>query len=267
MKNVLIPVDFGSEAINAVKALDIIKDWFNDSFSLTLMHCLGDTNSHLAFQIRKAEAMNRLIEFAHIQVTNYVMEGGVVDCKVRAERLEFLPQAFIESNNIDLVLMGTSGTSEEDILAKTNTGEHVTRHSGPYLIIPLEAKIKRLDQILICVDYEVDDMSKYDFVVELAKSNMAQIHVLHILRTDRELTLHQTRNKEELMAHLNFMGAEFHSYRCEQVVKGILDFATEFETDLICVIPRHNTFFERLFHVSITKMLAQLSKTPIYLNS
>ena len=266
MQNVLLPVDFGQQSIKAIQDLDTVKKWLKDHLNITLLHCINPSElTEANYPNKRDEAMGKLVEMSHKYIPKDVLNYGSVTCQVLDEKMEFIPQSFFNERDIDMVVLGTSGAEEDDVLSTSKSSEHVSRHKGTYLIIPESANVSALNRILICADYASEDVSEIEPILKLAKANNAQLYVLHV--GDEELSVHKQHNKLQLQTAIGEIPASYHEYCCKDMVDGILEFAQEFGIDLIYAVPRHNTFLERFFHLSIAKKLAQHSDVPVMIHS
>lgn len=268
MRNVLVPVDFESESLKAIQDLDKIKSWLNDNLNIRLVHCIGPSDlKKEPYPKLRDDALHKLIEVSHQYIPAEVLDDGSITCEVLDEGVEYIHQNYFNENKIDIVVMGTSGLEDDAVLETTTTSEHITRHQGTYFIVPSDCELGNLEHLLICADYNSEDVDQYNFFIEVARSSGARISVLYVEEAGGELSLHQQHNKLELQGKFSCMNASFHEYYCNDVVAGINRFARENEVDLVCAIPRHNSFLERFYHLSIAKKLAQHSKTPLLLHS
>ncbi len=158
MKKILVPTDFSEVAENAyIHALELAKkvqaeivllhtyefpvidtQYFPENY-LSLYDSL-ELSKFDAFkdQINKLRTIAEERHLHNIKMTHRLMYGDLLGCIKTA----------IKEDNIDLVVMGTSGASGwKEIFIGTNTGEVVTSTEIPVLSVPLVAKYDKIETI------------------------------------------------------------------------------------------------------------------------
>ncbi len=153
----------------------------------------------------------------------------------------------IVKKSIDLIIMGTQGASgTKEIFLGTNTVHVIRKATVPIMAIPSGYKYKRIEHILFTADY----WSKYHrnelyTAIEIAKMNNAEITVLHI-KEEYDLTNAQKENKAFLRLCLAQVQHEFKEKRGTFMPDAIIDYLEEHPYDLLVMMNRKHSFFERM---------------------
>ncbi|QCK14622.1 universal stress protein [Mangrovivirga cuniculi] len=172
----------------------------------------------------------------------------------------------IESENIELVIMGTNGAKGiDEVLIGSNAYNVIKTVKIPIIIIPEEASLKSLKTIVFTSDFRhVPKRETIAFLIDLAKFVGAKIHILHI-DTDGVTGLDEEERFEakQLALHFKSIPHEFKYLEAEKVEEGILSFTEKTDADLLAVMPRKHDIITKLFKRSITKQLAFHSEIPL----
>lgn len=168
----------------------------------------------------------------------------------------------VEKKNIDLIIMGTQGASgAKEIFLGTNTVHAIRKAKVPILAIPSAYNFKGIEKILFTSDY----WSKYNRnelynAIEIAKIYNAEITVLHI-KEEHGLTKEQEENKAFLGLCLGQISYKFKEEKGTNMPDVIIDYLKENKYELLVMMNRKHSFFERIlirqnidqigFHVKI----------------
>lgn len=169
-----------------------------------------------------------------------------------------------EAENVDVIVMGTSGASElEGFFIGTNTEKVSRKAPCPVLVIPDDLKSYEINTVCLALDILNDDNTiNLDVLVTLLTSFGAKLRIIHI--SDKEETGFK---KEELPAHfkesLNQIQHSIHVFYAGDPQEGIEEFLDKFPIDLIALLHREHGFFERLFRPGIRKKMIFKTKVPL----
>lgn len=264
MKTVLIPTDFSKTYKSAVRyALELYKD---KSVNYILLN---------AFKVKPGPNNPTYEDEKANHQKNLTAEEGLLKEKVNATssvssilwmgKIDFLPQEIITENKVDLVIMGTEGVeSVEEYIGKSHAGEFVSHVDVHTLIVPCCTNYEVPTNILFTTNYRnVKEEKTLEALKELLVQCDANLFVLYVNNTDGGLTTYQTQVKDQLHDYFNDYKVSFHEFSAEDVEGEIENFMLQYNIDMVSAVPLHNTFFDRLFHNSIAKKLAEHATKPV----
>jgi nucleotide-binding universal stress UspA family protein len=271
MKKILVPVDFSkpsNEAYHAALGLANLTKG-----SIVLVHVLvlptlystglaGETMAYdpAYFIQMEADARSTLEkmkgEAGAVPVTADVVYGSLVSAVVD----------MVEKNNIDLIVMGTSGTSGlTEIFIGSNT-EKVVRFSPiPVLAIRKSIDIKSIKNILLPSTLDLNQTDFIRKVTELQNFLDATLHVLLIntpLHFKRDAEAHEAL--EYFAKHYKLANYKLHFRNYTHEDEGVIDFANTEKADLIAMATHARKGLAHLFNGSITEKVVNHIDRPIW---
>ena len=269
-KKILIPVDFSDCAIEALKyAIRFCK---STESTLVLLHAYHipipaaeagltiDANLADDFIEEGKEKMEKLYrQFPELEQLSAPYEI----------KMSFASDAIVSTAKelkADLVIMGTHGaTNAFDELVGSNTLHVIKKCNIPVLAVPVHNSREQINDILFSYDYHsIKTKQVIQPLIDFALSFGAKIHVMHI--TDKLDKLHTGAVGEAklLEQYLKGIPHTYHMIEGEHVESSILDYIDKNDIDIIAVMPRKHTLFERLFQSSVTRQLVHHSKIPLF---
>lgn len=274
MKKILVPCDFSPSSRSAFRyALDLAE---KNGGEVIVLHTiilpamydpvyLGEAplsyDSTFMADIRqdinsRFETMRASIENKTVPVSLEITQGNIISAVNQQ----------CKRNQIDMVVMGTSGSSGlEEVFIGSNT-EKVIRHSPvPVLAIRENKSIKSVKNILFPSTLALNQKNFMEKVRELQQFHNATLHILLI-----NTPLNFQRNKDARAAYdkfvemYNLTNCTFHfeNYRSEE--EGILDFASENDIDLIVMATHARKGIEHFLNGSITEDLVNHISYPVW---
>lgn len=271
MKKLLVPIDFSAQAEYAAKvAVSIAK--LTDS-KIYLLHMLelptgvidpssygtsSNTPTALLFLKRayqKFEAFKKLPFFEGVEMEDSVLfhkaYDGIIDESVK--------------NNIDLIVMGSKGTSGlEEMLVGSNTEKVVRNSDIPVLVIKQEVENFKIDNIVFASNFNTDARKSFQKILNFTSIFDAQLHLLKIN------TIHNFETtKESSDAIRNFINDfdlnnyTLNIYNDISVEAGVLNFAKVIDADVILLNTHGRRGLAHLFTGSIGEDLANHAKLPV----
>ncbi len=278
MNKILVPIDFSENALNAFKyAIEVAKELES---SITLFNTypidipMGmEYSSGVYMQTLNAEIKYdrkvRLQEIAEkygdttyntnnkkLEVHYEVQEGVAADSIA----------AYAEDKEMDMVIMGTKGASGlEEVLLGSITVSVIDKVDIPVFVIPENSEFKGLKQIVYATDFDDKDTEVIDTLQHLGEYFESEITCLHV-NTDPALTYADDLSMNMLKRNYFFTPVNQINFKIltdKKVERGLEEYLTENEVDLVVVTPKERKFIEKLFHKSMTKKLAFHSKIPV----
>ncbi len=269
MKTILLMTDFSDNARNAIKygiqvfGNDVNYILLNTYFFMRKSGHFKDITPMLLKESQ--EGLAKELKF----IQNEFADLQNLDIKTLSENGEHskVIDALNKKIGIDLVVMGTKGaTGLKKAVFGSVASSIIHNTPTPVLAIPSEAIFRPMKTIAYATNLEKNKNPNITAPVKyLAKKFDAEIRFLHIV-SDNHLT---KELKEELTSkfkhnfNMDNIKTSLELIVAPEALEGIRSFCKENEVDILTVVPRHKSFFDRWFHKSVTQDLAFNIQKPL----
>lgn len=168
------------------------------------------------------------------------------------------------SQAIDLIIMGTTGASGlQELLVGSNAATTVARSEIPVFVIPPTANYNEIKHILYASDYtepEFPALSKLMYFAELSQASIAVLHV----KTDYDHYFNSSQNFfVKNKKQINKENIQVIQSDKAEIQEAINDYIDKNPTDLLVLAKHNRSFFDKLFHRSLSKQMAYHTKIPL----
>jgi nucleotide-binding universal stress UspA family protein len=270
MKKLLVPTDFSDTSKNAALfAAQMAADIQNAK--IILIHVSDkitggsdgspltedDDDRRLILTQALSQLKDELLAVAQVPI-EFVTEKGT-------SLVETLSR-YVRHQAIDMVIMGITGATRlEQIFMGSNTLDMAKESTCPVLIIPPDAKYRKIKNVVLASDFKDVDttipVAPLKATLDLFKPS------LHIVNVDSEhyveLTDEYKAERAKLETMLKNYAPEFYFIRQYDFFDAISQFVEDRNIDLIVIVPKDRSFVSGLFKTSHTKKLAYHSHVPI----
>jgi nucleotide-binding universal stress UspA family protein len=272
MKKILVPMDFGKPAINALEfALDIADKSVGTvqmvhvvelpvmngtllmptlNFEEEMLRSLGE-NARKSFANLIARYKNR-----HIEIGSEILYGHVT-----SRTLDY-----IDSKHIDLVVMGSHGSEGiREFFAGSNTQKIVRSASVPVLVLKENYK-GPIENIVFPVTFEVEEQDGLiDHIKGLQKFFDAYVHLVRV-NTPINFTSDTITHKklDEFARRYEFKNFTTAIFNSEETEAGIVDYTNFVHGDLIAMGTHGRTGIDRVLKGSMTEGLVNHYKGLVW---
>lgn len=269
MRKVLIPTDFSENAMNAIKyAMELFK---YDRSEFIIMHAFADEVyennldwSKALFEEYKAKVKERS-DFELQEVLNEMLKrspnprhkynfisvfGSLVD----------EANDIVDKENIDVLVMGTKGESNErNITFGSNTLQVIKYVKCPVLAIPSNFHDIPTKQILFPTDYQLPFQRREVKLLSLiAKNFAATLHFLYVASFEK-MSFRQHENKLLIDSYLADNKTHFHTEGGTDITKVINDNIKNRKIDMLVMVNTRRSYLENVLYTStIQKMGLQI---------
>lgn len=271
MKRILFPTDFSEAATNAfIHALEFAKivqgelvllhsfelpvfdnQFFPENYMMVYESVELSQFEMFKEEIPKLRAIAQEHHLDKIRMTHRLMDGN----------LTYNINKSIKDDKIDYVVMGTEGASGwSEFFSGTHTGDALADVDVPMLCIPIDAKYKKTETIGFTTRFRPKDKKVLKKVVKLAKIAGAKVKCLYV-KTSKSEVDKETIKKWEI--DFEQESIEFFVIDSDEVKETILDFILYKKIDILTMVSYKRTFFQGLFHPSLTKKFANNFNVPI----
>jgi len=281
MKRILVPTDFSEQSENALKLacqLAIKMD-----AEIELLHVLdspdGDESSGLddiiaGGGVSGGSDMNaiffiKLVEKTRERLEEIINRSDMMGLQIIYKMKTGTPYKVIasetENGKVDLIIMGTSGTSNWEEAFVGSNAERVVRHSFcPVFTVRNKVDVFSINNIAYASDFKHNhkhlvEMLKEMAVVLSAKTHLVKINTPSEFQNDKINYAAMKSFAEES----DFSNYECHVYNFEDEEDGIISFAEGNNMDMIVLATKGRTGFARLLEGSIAEDVVNYSKIPV----
>ncbi len=172
----------------------------------------------------------------------------------------------IEKKKIDLVVMGTSGSSGlEEIFIGSNTEKVVRNVSVPVFTVRTAPSLDSIKNILLPIPLEAGQTTFMRKVKELQAFFKARLHLL-LINTPSHFLGDQEAEKalEKFAKHYQLENCETHFRNFKKEENGIIDFAYSEKMDMIAMGTHARKGLAHLFNGSITEDVVNHIECPVW---
>ena len=268
MKNIIVSTDFSEASsnaseyaaelacafdanikmVNAIAPLLIIDDMAAPALVQSQSEIIKESKALMESEIK------RLSKKYPVKIEGYVGEGSPLD---------ILP-GMAKENQADIIIMGMKGKGKSNSVFGSTTTAIIRTSAYPVLLIPQKVSFKPFDKITFAIDFNNDkQLQKYTFLKQLAEKYNSSINIMNVQKKGYALTPENISVKKD--ADLSFANIkhEFYEVANNNVVEGINCFMKENQADLLVMVARRHSFFERIFGKVHTKEMSYHAKIPL----
>lgn len=270
MKKILVPTDFSKCAENAAKAAmhiaqktkvalhfihiaNVPVDWSvidnNEKLYPEVTRNIRHSQSNLDQLVKQAEGLG-------LNAKKYLLFNK--DYRAILE--------YIDSENIDMVVMGSTGaTGLKEILVGSNTQKIVRLSTVPVFVIKEDSGDNlKLNNIVFVSDFKEEVMDQFKAFVEFVRIFDAKLSLLFV-NTPENFTDTQT-STIKMGNYASYAPSVIENtfvYNSYGFIEGLLAFCKENQVDAIGMITHGGTSGLHLFSNSLTERVANHSEIPV----
>ena len=256
MRQILIPTDFSTNALNATSfALQFFE---KEPTSFHFLHIEGlikmrnDLDLHSAgiTILRQAskEAKTQMKEWMkQIRIAHPNPLHQYTEAVVQASFIEGIRE-FISKHQIELIIMGTKGASGlKEKTIGSRTGAVITRVKCPILVIPEKAHFRTPLTLGFPTDFNMLYKPRImSTLLDITQLHGSSIKVLRVAQNQIPLDNFQKTNREQLKEQLNEVPHSFHAIENPRLEEALQLFVTSMRIDMVAMIAKNLNFFQRI---------------------
>lgn len=273
MKKIIVPIDFSEQSEYALEAaVKIAKN--NSGTEILALHMLEMSNAVL--NTSDSEQQQKAIFFLRLaekRFTEFLDKPIFKDAEITPIVKHF--KVFSEVNDVakehdvDLIIMGSQGTSGLTGMFVGSNTEKVVRHSDiPVLVLKDRYSKDIFNDVVYASDFSLESVDVYKRMSSLFQGLNTKLHLLYVnlpsdrFRSSNEMEqavsdfLMQAEGNQAKLKEVNFVS----DYSVE---KGVLNFANKLGADLVAVSTHGRTGIAHFFEGSISEDIANRSVLPV----
>ncbi len=269
MKTILVPTDFSKIAENAMDYAVEIAKVFKAKLILIHAYHIPVATTQMAAMLPLHE-IERNIELdlkkLKKRIQKHSGKSQVVDCIHKYGFAVDEIRSFIQSNPIDLLIIGMQGAGYLTEKIMGNTASALLKEAGcPILAIDKMVKYKPIKTILFASDLRpVLDTNVYSLMTKIALLFKASISILHVSNFDHQkISVERDIEKTKLDRLLSDTPHAFYDVTNDDIIEGINEFAKEKGLDIVVMLPRKHTLLGGFLNEPNVKRMIFNTKAPL----
>jgi len=285
-KRILCPVDFSDFSVNAYEYALTLAEYYKTH--LVALHAIELSKYPYADYVGAtgdlADLSKALCEGGKAKLREFAKkhsrDGVEPELVVKQGNASDLILSFAQTQNIDLVVMGTHGRRGFDRLVLGSTTDRVMRKAcSPVLVVSNPAHNvmttgrdgkHRLSRIVYCTDLSINSERALQYGISLAAEYDAELTLLYVVegapdRTRAEAIIAAgTEQLDKLISDKQRKDLHVRSaVRCGRPYEEIVGYATEVQAHLIIMTARGRDAVDRAVFGSTTYRVIQLGPCPV----
>jgi nucleotide-binding universal stress UspA family protein len=269
MKRILIPTDFTKYADEAIEVGAQIAKKLN--YEIVLIHMLelpGQMNDAIKGETSIPEVMlfKRKADETLKNIKNRPYLAGIkVTEVVRLDGAYNGINNYIKQNSIDLIVMGSHGTSGiDEIFIGSNTEKVVRLSEIPVLVIKNRIEHFNIKNIVFASDFSKEIKKPFQKVLDFAKLFDSKLDLVMICTPNSFKSTSAARKIiTDFVADFDMPDYSFETYNESNIEKGIINYSNEKKADLIAFCTHGRTALNHFFTGSISEDLVNHATKPV----
>ncbi|SHH66960.1 universal stress protein [Flavobacterium defluvii] len=271
MKKILFPTDFSDAATNAfVHALEFAKVV---KAELILLHTFeipvydsqffpeNYASIYSSIELAKFEMFKDEIPKLRAIAAERNLDDIVIKHRLMDGDLIYNLRNAVEEDEIDFVIMGTTGVSDwTKFFTGSNTNSVISEVNVPVLCVPIDSKFRKIKTIGFTTRYREKDKSILKKVLKIAKKTDAKVKSLYVKTSSSDVSDATIKEWEKEFSGEN---VEFLVLPSDEVNETILDFILYKDIDVLTTITHKRSFLESIFDTSFSKKITKEVSIPV----
>jgi nucleotide-binding universal stress UspA family protein len=267
-KRIILPTDFSKNARNAIKyAVDVFKDEDVEYYLLNVYREPHATSSSLVsivdiLQKSSEESLQREEKKIRDLFPSMKLELSTVsrygDTTMQINKLA-------QENKVDYIVMGTKGaTGLKEVLLGSVTADVIQGVKVPLLAVPDRCAFTGFERIGFAADLkEIKSKENLLPMLDLARDFGSRVEIVTVQREVEYASEEEAMVGLDIHEMLRGIDHQFVRRESDEVISGIEGYMRETTPDIMVLIPRKTSLWDRLFKISVTKKVALHAETPL----
>ncbi|MGQ1947942.1 universal stress protein [Geofilum sp. OHC36d9] len=161
----------------------------------------------------------------------------------------------------DMVILGCRGESAlENFLLGSNAFDVIRHINMPLIVVPRTCSYRKPKKLVFATDLKTIDDNIALPLFELVRYLNAELMFVNVLEDEY---INRLEAEETIAGYFPDVKLSFHFIDDSDICKGICSFAGDNGADMVVMIRYNYSFFERVFHPSITKKMVLQPEFPM----
>lgn len=269
MKNILIPTDFSETAINATNyAMEIAK---LTKAKVILFHVFHIPMVHVdlpmtltTFDDLEKSTMNILRSYEKDLISRHG-KGVTIERIIKPGFVVDEVRDIIGEKEIDLIVMGITGEGKfAEVIIGSNATEVIKNVNCPTLIIPQNARFKRIENIAFACDYEeISESKALGQLKKFLKLFNAKLLIFNVVNPSRKPSFAKAVTGVKLESIFEDVNHDLYFPENDDLVYAINDFVDKHNIAILVMLSKKHNLFTNMFQERSTKKMAFHSHVPL----
>lgn len=269
MKRILVPTDFSEHAEDALKvAAQIAKKNNSEIIILHMLELPSQMNDAVLGGASIPETMlfmkkaNEMLD--EVASRPYLDEIQITEIVKMDKPIHGITQVS-KDYNIDLIVMGSHGSSGiEELLIGSNTEKVVRNSESPVLIIKKNISNFNAENIVFASDFSAEAKKPFEKFLNFSKIFDSKIHLVTICTPNSFKPTHEIEKAiNNFVSEFNLTNYSSQIYNDTNIEKGIINFSNSINADIIGMCTHGRTGFAHFFNGSISEGLVNHAVKPV----
>lgn len=275
MRTILLPTDFSDNSWKAIEyALQLFK---NEICNFYIMHALdsmvsapstGVTSRRASQAIYDSRIKSSKDDLAKLlkRVQEYSDNPNhTFETKLVNGSLINAVHAFAETTDVQIAVIGNKGASAiQKATFGSNASQLILKLTCPIIAVPDTVNINDMKEIGFATDYTIDSFGNgLNLLKEIAISNKAKLAVVNVVNKGLDSIPDLKSKKETLEKAFKPLKLEYYTLTDVSVEVGIKVFSESRKIDMLALITKKRSFFEKLTTKSHSKAISHNINVPL----
>jgi|AntRauTorckE5430_2_1112549.scaffolds.fasta_scaffold01837_4 nucleotide-binding universal stress UspA family protein len=274
MKKILFPTDFSKTSENAFLYALHIAHRFDATISTVHAFTAPVVATTPMVMVEEMAELTERFEMQEYQIFNKKLHKIAIEAGFGNVNIDHTLEYGLAVEEIvkmskkqkfDLIIMGTEGAEG---IGKWLYGSHaasvVSKATCPVLIIPSEAKYKKITRIAYATNFENLNDNVIEDLLGWAGKFEAELYFVHVAAKGDYIDSEQYAN----MAEISYLADRYQNVRFKilydsSVLEELEDYVVAEKIDMLVMVTHRYPFFKRLFTPSLTKQVAFETEVPL----
>lgn len=269
MKRILVPTDFSEHAEDALKvAAQVAKKSGSEIILLHMLelpHQMSDAITGGASIPETMLFMKKANEtLDEISNRPYLEDIEITEIVKMDKPIHGISQISKEYN-IDLIVMGSHGSSGiEELLIGSNTEKVVRNSEIPVLVIKKDISNFNASNIVFASDFSEETKTAFEKLLKFTKLFDSKLHLVNICTPNSFKPTHEAEETiKRFISDFGLANYETYIYNDTNIEKGIINFSNSINADVVAMCTHGRTGFAHFFNGSISEGLVNHAVKPV----
>lgn len=269
MKHIFFPTDFSANSLRAFPyALDMAY-LFGAQLTIFNSYSLPYSKSNVLVSMQEKlqkDSLDELQKLKEQAISQSKYSHLDINIESRYGSFVSLISKLAEEMAVDIIVMGTKGASGlKEMFIGSNTLEVIHVSHCPVLVIPEKAENTKVNHIAMATDLkEVKNNDQLIPLFKMARICKAAIEFVHILKSDDDISLDEKVKQVSVLEEMSGdIKTSIHFATNDDIIEGLSTYISERKPEMIGMLSRKHSLFERIFLKSITNKLSFRTEIPL----
>jgi len=274
IKRIVVPIDFSSVSVAAFTFAQALAKEQNAELKVVHVYHpeFDPANPYLSEPIGRFEKIKRNLLHDFVEAHQQSTSNGstLTAVKIKEELLLGFPAEEIVrlsgNKDTDLLVMGTTGSTRFLERVFGSVSSHVAQKATcPVLFIPKDAVYRGFDHVLYASSAHLHEPQLLRRVAGVADRFQSELHFVHVKETTQvNGALAHSAGLDQMMQRFQVgNGYRMVNMEGKTIVNGLIRYARNNKIDLAIVSTQQRSFWEEIFHKSVTQRMLFATFLPL----